>query len=112
MKAAPKYLTGAAGAARRVEITARWSDREVSIMVADDGIGFRPEILETIGEPYVTTREKGTGLGLAIVKRVMEDHGGELVLSDAGSGAGARILLRLPISGGVASPMTAKQESV
>ena len=42
----------------------------------------------------------------------MEDHGGELVLSDAGSGAGARILLRLPISGGVASPMTAKQESV
>jgi two-component system nitrogen regulation sensor histidine kinase NtrY len=63
-------------------------------------------------EPYVTTREKGTGLGLAIVKRVMEEHGGELVLSDAESGAGARILLRLPNLGVVATPVTAKQESV
>ena len=46
----------------------------------------------------MTTREKGTGLGLAIVKRILEDHGGELVLSDATSGQGARAMLRLPAS--------------
>ncbi len=35
---------------------------------------------DRLTEPYVTTREKGTGLGLAIVKRILEDHGGELLL--------------------------------
>jgi two-component system nitrogen regulation sensor histidine kinase NtrY len=37
-------------------------------------------------EPYVTTRQKGTGLGLAIVRKIMEDHGGSLILGDAKDG--------------------------
>jgi two-component system nitrogen regulation sensor histidine kinase NtrY len=43
---------------------------------------------DRLTEPYVTTREKGTGLGLAIVKRIMEDHGGELILTDARAATG------------------------
>jgi two-component system nitrogen regulation sensor histidine kinase NtrY len=43
-------------------------------------------------EPYVTTRAKGTGLGLAIVKKIMEDHGGWLVMEDR-EGGGARVSL-------------------
>jgi two-component system nitrogen regulation sensor histidine kinase NtrY len=84
----------------------------LAFIVEDNGPGLPSKDRDRLTEPYVTTREKGTGLGLAIVKRVMEEHGGELVLSDAESGSGARILLRLPISGGVATPVTAKQESV
>lgn len=43
----------------------------------------------------MTTRSKGTGLGLAIVKKIMEDHGGELILSD-GVESGATITLSFP----------------
>jgi two-component system nitrogen regulation sensor histidine kinase NtrY len=46
----------------------------------------------------VTTRVKGTGLGLAIVKKIMEDHGGALILEDRAEG-GARVSLALPALG-------------
>jgi two-component system nitrogen regulation sensor histidine kinase NtrY len=46
-------------------------------------------------EPYVTKRDKGTGLGLAIVSKIIQDHGGELDLLDAGQG-GAQVVISLP----------------
>ncbi len=66
---------------------------EVAIVVTDNGIGLPTENRHRLTEPYVTTREKGTGLGLAIVKRIMEEHGGRLVMQDAPEGTGARISL-------------------
>ena len=53
------------------------------IRVTDNGIGLPTENRHRLAEPYMTTREKGTGLGLAIVKRIMEEHGGRLLLEDA-----------------------------
>ena len=48
-----------------------------------------------LDEPYVTHKPKGTGLGLAIVKKIMEDHGGTLLLDDRAEG-GAIATLVLP----------------
>jgi two-component system nitrogen regulation sensor histidine kinase NtrY len=64
----------------------------VRIVVQDNGKGLPREGRERLTEPYMTTRSKGTGLGLAIVKKIMEDHGGQLVLDD-GEGGGARVSL-------------------
>ncbi len=64
--------------------------------IEDNGIGLPKRDRERLTEPYVTTREKGTGLGLAIVKRILEEHGGELVLTDAHTPPGARAILRFP----------------
>jgi two-component system nitrogen regulation sensor histidine kinase NtrY len=61
-----------------------------TLIVEDDGPGLPRENRARLTEPYVTTREKGTGLGLAIVRKIMEDHGGELILGDR-PGGGARI---------------------
>lgn len=55
----------------------------VAVNVTDNGVGLPTENRHRLTEPYMTTREKGTGLGLAIVKRIMEEHGGRLVLQDA-----------------------------
>ena len=54
----------------------------VSIVIEDNGKGLPQEGRDRLTEPYMTTRSKGTGLGLAIVKKIMEDHGGALVLED------------------------------
>ena len=67
-------------------------ESQVQIVIEDNGRGLPVEQRERLTEPYVTTREKGTGLGLAIVKKIMEDHGGELLLDDA-EGGGARVVL-------------------
>ncbi|MCK4866943.1 MAG: PAS domain S-box protein, partial [Alphaproteobacteria bacterium] len=65
-------------------------DGRVVIEVEDNGPGLPAEGRDKLLEPYVTTREKGTGLGLAIVRKILEDHGGNLVLGDA-EGGGALI---------------------
>lgn len=62
------------------------------VEVTDNGKGLPNENRDRLTEPYVTTRTKGTGLGLAIVKKIMEDHGGDLILEDA-PGGGARVSL-------------------
>jgi two-component system nitrogen regulation sensor histidine kinase NtrY len=64
--------------------------------VEDNGVGLPAKDRHRLTEPYVTTREKGTGLGLAIVKRILEEHGGELVLTDARQPPGARAIMRFP----------------
>ncbi|MFP4003066.1 MAG: ATP-binding protein [Alphaproteobacteria bacterium] len=65
----------------RIEIIEH--DNTVSIQVTDNGCGLPREGRNRLTEPYMTTRSKGTGLGLAIVRKIMEDHGGTLVLEDA-----------------------------
>ncbi|WP_293377989.1 PAS domain-containing sensor histidine kinase [Phenylobacterium sp.] len=76
----------------------------VAFEVEDNGVGLPAKDRDRLTEPYVTTREKGTGLGLAIVKRILEDHGGELELTDAREGPGALATLRLPPSSARARP--------
>ena len=75
---------------------------EVAVEVIDNGCGFPAEDRDRLTEPYVTTRANGTGLGLAIAKKIMEDHGGHLVLEDADTG-GARVRLEFLIEAGETS---------
>ncbi len=86
----------------RVDVTMTVDEKEANISVSDNGIGL-PEDRSRLFEPYVTTRSEGTGLGLPIVKKIIEEHGGTLILTDAdpldGSGQiGARAVITLPIS--------------
>jgi len=78
-------------------------DEHLCIVVEDNGVGLPARDRDRLTEPYVTTREKGTGLGLAIVKRIMEDHEGELVLTDALHGTGALVILKFPTTARLAA---------
>ena len=118
----PEFLHGlgnlvanAADFARtKVGISAEWNMREICLFVEDDGPGFEPEILERIGEPYVTSRpgsyalgntelgptdafagQHGMGLGFFIAKILVEQTGGNVRAKNREEG-GARIVLRWP----------------
>ena len=67
------------------------------ITVSDNGPGFPAEHLDEIFEPYVSTKDKGSGLGLAIVRKLIEEHGGSVMI-DNKAGDGATIRIYLPYS--------------
>jgi two-component system, NtrC family, nitrogen regulation sensor histidine kinase NtrY len=81
-----------AGAPGRIRVSVSSAASQAAVIVEDNGKGLPHQDRERLTEPYVTTRAKGTGLGLAIVKKIMEDHGGELMLED-GEPEGARVRL-------------------
>jgi two-component system nitrogen regulation sensor histidine kinase NtrY len=77
------------GGSGSIHVALHEQESEIRLSVADDGIGLPSEDRGRLAEPYVTHKPKGTGLGLAIVKKIMEDHGGRLMLDDNPKGQGA-----------------------
>jgi two-component system sensor histidine kinase RegB len=75
-------------ARERVEVAADWTADDVAVTITDDGPGFAPEIMDRIGEPYVTSRRRrrmnvngvagGLGLGFFIAKTLLERSGATL----------------------------------
>ncbi len=76
--------------------TGHHDDEAIVISVEDTGPGIEPEKIETIFNPFFSTKAKGMGLGLAICKSIVERHHGELSASPAIDG-GARFQLILPV---------------
>ncbi|HWI40678.1 MAG TPA: ATP-binding protein, partial [Verrucomicrobiae bacterium] len=66
----------------------------VAVTIADTGSGVPVELLNSIFNPFFTTKPHGTGLGLPIVHRIVTNHGGKIeVRNRAGGGAEFRVLL-------------------
>jgi two-component system sensor histidine kinase RegB len=86
------------------EVVADWDEDDVVITIRDDGPGFAPEIMDRLGEPYVTSRrhrpkeegeETGLGLGFFIAKTLLERSGATLTFSnDRTRGFGAQVSMR------------------
>ena len=89
-------------AAGAVNVRWRWDDRDVVIDIIDDGPGFPPEIIDRIGEPYMSTRQGaesggGLGLGLFIAKTLLERSGATLSFYNANErGKGAVVQVAWP----------------
>ena len=69
------------------------------IIVADTGIGIKPELVSQIFDPFFTTKgdSKGTGLGLSMVFSILQKHHAFLDL-DSKFGEGSKFMIYLPVS--------------
>ncbi|MEC2075174.1 PAS domain S-box protein [Metabacillus fastidiosus] len=79
-----------------VTLSARVVKQMVEIAVQDEGEGMEEEVLNRIGEPFLTTKEKGTGLGLMITYKIIDNHRGSVKI-ESEVGKGTKFIVSLPI---------------
>jgi signal transduction histidine kinase len=78
-----------------ITVKTRWVDDTVEIAVIDRGSGIDPKNIESIFNPFFTTKAEGVGLGLAICSKIVNEHGGHIeVESTPGEGSVFRVLLK------------------
>ena len=95
----------------KVEIEARWGPADVAVTITDDGPGFAQDVIDRLGEPYVTTRQgyglddadssqaqpEGMGLGFFIANRLLERSGAAVTLANRPPPEhGARVCISWP----------------
>ena len=84
-----------------VEIDVEYSPTELAgepalqIAVRDNGPGLTSEQRDRVFDAFYTTKTHGTGLGMAIAKRIVEAHGGSIVVGDRHD-RGAEFIVTLP----------------
>lgn len=84
----------ASPAGATVTLKTRTVDGNVEVAVIDRGSGITAEHLESIFNPFFTTKPNGVGLGLAIVSKIIDEHGGHITVeSEPGQGSVFRVLL-------------------
>ncbi len=73
-------------------------DREVEVAVIDRGTGIDAKNLESVFNPFFTTKPEGVGLGLAICNKIVDEHGGHITVeSSAGEGSVFHVILPLQV---------------
>ncbi|MEX2725609.1 MAG: nitrogen regulation protein NR(II), partial [Candidatus Freyarchaeota archaeon] len=77
-------------------IEIRLAGGNLKIIFADTGRGVPPELLDKIWAPLFTTKARGLGMGLPICKRLVEAHGGSILLESL-PGKGTTITITLPV---------------
>lgn len=65
-----------------ISIVVKENVRDIQIEFIDSGPGVPQDKIKEIFEPLYTTKQNGTGLGLASVKRIIESHGGKILVEN------------------------------
>src|SRR4029450_2583421 len=102
----------AAPGAREVTLTTQYdpAQHQITLVVADTGLGIAPARPVRIFEPFFTTKPPGvgTGLGLPLCRGIVEAHGGTLDVTSA-PGCGATFPIVLPVGVVPVPPSTPPQ---
>lgn len=80
-----------------VTVDASEQNDTLQIRVRDQGPGIPASDIDSIYDPFFTTKAAGTGLGLPVAYQIVQQHGGELMLEENGPD-GACFAIRLSLS--------------
>ncbi|MFA9460658.1 ATP-binding protein [Thiohalorhabdus sp. Cl-TMA] len=76
-------------------------NKEVGVTIEDQGPGLPDHHLESIYQPFFSTKQQGVGRGLPICHSIIEAHGGRFWGEPCTAGSGARFRFTLPRTGGL-----------
>ncbi|MCH1626319.1 sensor histidine kinase [Ferdinandcohnia quinoae] len=83
---------------RRIWIQSNMTDGNIEISISNNGPKIQQEFMDTIFEPFYTTKEFGTGIGLFVCKKIIEKHGGTITCVSDSSQTIFKIVLPLRIA--------------
>ncbi len=66
-----------------INIQLDYSKSDVRIKIEDDGYGFSKDIIDKLGEPYISKNNQGMGLGIFISKNLIENMGGNIKFNNS-----------------------------
>jgi len=86
------------GDSGRIDVGLRRVAEKLEIRIEDNGPGVAEVVREKLFAPFVSYgKENGTGMGLTVVQKIVQDHGGEVVVERT-SAAGTTFLISMPLS--------------
>jgi signal transduction histidine kinase len=94
-----RQQAAAPGYAPTVSVRTSFENREVSVVVRDNGTGMPKDVQGRIFQPFFTTKPsgEGTGLGLSLsYDIVVQGHGGTLEVASE-EGVGTTFTIKLPV---------------
>ncbi len=81
----------------KIELDVHRDNNSIMIVVKDSGSGIAQMELDSIYDPFVTSKTSGAGLGLTMVYQIVSNHHGEINIRSKAS-EGTRVSIRLPIN--------------
>ena len=88
---------GIKAAKDKVTLELRVSRADLTITIADDGPGIPAEVMENLGEPFISVRNQGMGLGIYLANASISRLGGSIEMSNRVEG-GAVTRITLPLA--------------
>ena len=80
---------------KKIIIKTRETDKDIEVVIEDNGIGIAKENIKHIGEPFFSTKTKGIGLGLFISKKIVDRHNASMKI-ESQEGRGSIFIIRFP----------------
>ncbi len=95
----------------KIDIGLRRKGEELEIRIEDNGPGIADAVRDRLFEPFVSYgKENGTGLGLTVVQKILQDHGGDIVVEKT-SASGTTFRVNIPLNSSAENALTARQST-